>query len=159
MALFSFRPAREDDWDFIERLLREICTLHHSFRTDLFKPDGIKFTRSSFIDILSENDCFVYIGTDGSGTRIGYLFTEIKSVPDSKMRYGRKTLFIEDLCIDAPYRRTGAGSGFMRFAEQLAREKSCAAVELNCWGNNAAALAFYEKCGYSAERVIMEKVL
>jgi len=159
MALLSFRPAREEDWDFIERLLRQTCTLHHSFRADLFKAEGTKFTKNAFIDTLNKKDCFVHIGTDESTARVEYLSTEIKRVPDSKIRYSRKTLFIEDLCIDAPCRRTGAGSAFMRFAEDFARENSCDALELNCWSNNAAALALYEKCGYGAERVIMEKVL
>lgn len=72
---------------------------------------------------------------------------------------GAPTLFVYWIGIDAPFRRHGYASEALGQVEAEARRLGAPRVGLHVFGENRAALALYEKLGYSATSVLMAKEL
>ena len=90
---------------------------------------------------------------------MGYIFCIlIDHTPDSA-RCSNKELYIDDLCVDAQYRREGIGDALFKKAVSTAKEQGCHNVTLNVWEGNDSALRFYEKHGMKIQKREMEIVL
>jgi ribosomal-protein-alanine N-acetyltransferase len=70
--------------------------------------------------------CIVHVEREESG-RVGYVVT---------------------LDVEEDYRRTGIAAMLMEEAERQCAASGCAAMVLHVFVGNAAALRFYERCGY-----------
>ena len=68
----------------------------------------------------------------------------------------RKTLYLDDLCVDETLRGRHIGQALYRYVLDVARENGCDAVTLNVWCLNEGAVRFYEKCGMTPLKVVME---
>lgn len=64
--------------------------------------------------------------------------------------YAAEDCFLEDLFVREDVRRSGLGSALVAAALERARERGCARIELDVNEGNPAALALYEKHGFSA---------
>ena len=56
--------------------------------------------------------------------------------------------FLYDIEVDEPHRGKGYGRALLSAAEDAARSRGVAALELNVFGGNTAAIALYESAGY-----------
>ncbi len=70
-----------------------------------------------------------------------------------------KTLYIDDLCVDARCRGQQIGSMLYLFVLDFAKESGCYNLTLNVWSCNASAIAFYERMGLKPQKVGMETIL
>ena len=57
----------------------------------------------------------------------------------------RPVLYLEDLFVVEPYRRSGVGRQMFDFCVSLAQERSCVRLEWNVLNWNSAAIGFYQK--------------
>lgn len=57
----------------------------------------------------------------------------------------RPTLYIEDIFVDAPFRKQGIGGGLLRKAVELAAERQCGRVEWTALDWNVNAQRVYEE--------------
>lgn len=71
--------------------------------------------------------------------------------------YGAEDCWLEDLYVDAGARRTGLGAALMSAALSRARDRGCARVELDTHEANAAALALYERFGFTPREATGER--
>jgi len=62
-------------------------------------------------------------------------------------RDGRPVMFVENLLVAEPHRRSGAGRSLMRSAELLAVEARCHRMQLLA-ADDAYVHAFYRSCGF-----------
>jgi GNAT superfamily N-acetyltransferase len=60
--------------------------------------------------------------------------------------------WLEDLFVAAPARRRGMGAALTAAALERAAERGCRRIELDVGERNAAALALYERFGFSADK-------
>ena len=72
---------------------------------------------------------------------------------------GRRVIWIYDIEIDEQFRGRGLGREAMRLAEQEARARGVARVELNVFGGNEVARSLYRSLGYEESAVWMGKDL
>lgn len=56
--------------------------------------------------------------------------------------------WVEDLFVRAGARRAGLGDALVRLAIERARERGARRIELDCFEDNAPALALYERNGF-----------
>ena len=70
-----------------------------------------------------------------------------------------KSLFIDDLCVDADTRGMHVGSALFEFAKEEAKRFSCYELTLNVWEGNDSARHFYEKMGMKPKETQMEYIL
>jgi GNAT superfamily N-acetyltransferase len=57
--------------------------------------------------------------------------------------------WLEDLFVSEPARERGVGTALVELALERARERGCRRIELDASESNAAALALYERFGFS----------
>ncbi len=152
------RRAEEKDIGEILRLLRQVNNVHAAFRPDLFVRDERKYGPEELRDILRDDarPVFVYPGEDG--TVMGYAFAVTEEYGGGNQTK-RRTLYIDDICVDEGCRGRGVGSALYRHAVGYARSVGCHNVTLNVWSPNAAAMKFYEAMGMKPYKVGMEQIL
>ena len=61
----------------------------------------------------------------------------------------RKSLYIDDLCVDENMREQHIGTRLYEHVLEEAKKLGCYHVTLNVWCLNESAIRFYEKCGLS----------
>jgi ribosomal protein S18 acetylase RimI-like enzyme len=72
---------------------------------------------------------------------------------------GRQVLFVYDITIDSAWQGRGYGRAAMRLAEEEARARGIAHMELNVFGGNDVARGLYRSLGYVESAVLMRKDL
>ena len=97
--------------------------------------------------LMAEPDAEFLLATAGEGEPAA-------GVAQLRYRYGlwreADDCFLEDLFVLGEARRAGLGSSLLEAAVQRARERGCVRIELDANEANPAAMALYEKAGFSS---------
>jgi ribosomal protein S18 acetylase RimI-like enzyme len=72
---------------------------------------------------------------------------------------GGRVAILEDMIIDAHYRRQGLGTELLQATIAFARREGCQRVTLLTDGNNQAAQSFYQKQGFSTSAMLPMRLL
>ena len=157
MADYLIRLAEPRDLEAVNELLREVLRVHHEGRPDLFCGVGKKYSDEELLDIFSNpiTPVFVY---EKEGTVLGYAFCSLME-PTLKMFERKKTLYIDDLCVNQKARGQHIGKALFEYVKEFAKEKGCYNVTLHVWECNSAARAFYESLGLVPQYTSMEMIL
>lgn len=116
----------------------------------LINENKISFDNfKNFIEILNDNHIIKVIEIDNKIVATGTLFIENKILHD----FG-KVGHIEDIVVDKSIRGRSLGKQIVEHLIELADEKKCYKVILNCNKNN---IKFYEKCGFIKKEYEMVK--
>ena len=152
------RPAEERDIPRVGELLLEVNEVHHTIRPDLFKTGARKYRDDELRAIFRDPNTPVFV-CEEAGTVVGYAFCIVQEHESDNNLVDGKTLYLDDLCVDADARGRGIGTSLYRFVLGYAKENGCHNLTLNVWEGNDAALAFYRKCGMKVQKTGMEAVL
>jgi ribosomal protein S18 acetylase RimI-like enzyme len=93
------------------------------------------------------------------GEVLGYVFCQITQVKDDRLLQDRKSLYLDDLCVDETARGRHIGSALFEFVRDYAKSIGCHAVTLNVWAGNDAAMQFYQSKGMQPQKTEMEMEL
>ena len=142
------RKAEERDLDRIEEILRQVHDIHSEGRPDIFVKGGVKYTRSDLGILLEDYNrpIFVYVDDD-TDELMGYAFCVYEFSKETTSFHARKSMYIDDLCVDEKYRGKGIGEELFKFVCDLAKKRNCVGVTLRSWECNNGAASFYEKMG------------
>jgi ribosomal protein S18 acetylase RimI-like enzyme len=80
-------------------------------------------------------------------------------VKDEPSFFDRKTLYLDDLCVDESARGRHVGSILYNAVLEHARKLGCHNVTLHVWECNPSARKFYEAMGMKPMSTTMETVL
>lgn len=155
----NIRKAREKDIEQINRLLYQVCLVHHKGRPDLFKYGGRKYTNEQLREIINDVSRPVLVAVDEGDNVLGYAFCIFQEHKNDNILTDIRTLYIDDLCVDEGLRGQHIGKGLYEAVLDFAKENKCYNVTLNVWSCNEGAMKFYEKCGLKPYKVGMEKIL
>lgn len=158
MESYIIRRAENSDMEAVNALLYQVHALHSEGRPDIFKHGVKKYTDEELAVIFSDDNTPVYV-FDCGGKVLGYVFCIYKITEDGSSLCRRKTLYIDDLCVDADARGKNVGRTLYEYAAETARKNGCDSVTLNVWDFNSGAKAFYEKMGMKPLKTIMEQIL
>lgn len=151
------RRALPSDADAVIRLLRTIGQLHHDGRPDIYRAGLIKYTHNEFIRKLDMPDDPVFVA-ELKGEVVGYIFCQTVLRENSEVYVDRRSLYVDDLCVDEHARHMGVATALMNAAVSYAKETGCAGLDLNVWEFNEQALKFYLAYGMKTQRRHMEIV-
>lgn len=140
-------------------LLLQVCGVHHECRPDLFKAGARKYTAAELEKMIGDASRPVFIAEDETGRVLGYAFCIFQRHENDNILTDIKTLYIDDLCVDAAARGMGVGSTLYRTVLDFAAAEGCYNVTLNVWAGNEKAMRFYEAMGLSVQKIGMEKIL
>jgi ribosomal protein S18 acetylase RimI-like enzyme len=101
-------------------------------------------------DGLDTADHAIFV-VEADGERVGVLWIAARESG------GRRVCFIYDIEIDAGFRGRGYGKAAMLLAEEEARRRGLARIELNVFGGNDVARGLYRSLGYVETSVQMAK--
>lgn len=140
-------------------LLYQVHRVHATGRPDIFRAGSKKYTDEELCGILHNKQTPVFVAVDEHDTAIGYAFCMYREIGENLSLVDRKTIYIDDLCVDETMRGKHIGQSLYRYVLDVARKNGCAGVTLNVWCLNEGAMRFYEKCGMTPLKVVMEQRL
>ena len=106
----NIRRAEKKDIDRINELLGQVLEIHAQIRPDIFIPGTTKYTNEELTVMLADDDKPIYVAVNEADKVLGYAFWAIKNQPFSNNMVQFKSLFIDDLCVDAHTRGMHVGS-------------------------------------------------
>ena len=155
----EIRRAINQDMEDINRLLLQVCLVHHRGRPDLFKYGAKKYTDEQLRALIADDSRPIFVAVGEDGHVAGYAFCVFQQHTGDNILTDIRTLYIDDLCVDETRRGQRIGSQLYRYVLDFARESGCYNVTLNVWSCNEAAMKFYEACGLKPQKVGMEVIL
>ncbi len=154
----NIRFAREGDLPEINKLLYQVCAVHHNGRPDLFKAGAKKYTDAELIKIINDENTPILVAADENDTVLGYAFCVFQEHKGGSMT-DIKTLYIDDLCVDEDRRGRHIGKTLYDAVLDFAKKSGCYNVTLNVWACNPSAMKFYESRGLKPQKIGMETIL
>ena len=151
------RKATASDIPRIMDLLHQVNRVHHLLRPDLFKPHTTKYSAEELEAMMAIESQPIFVCDDGKVS--GYVFCQIQDLQNDRLLQDRKTLYIDDLCVDETARGKHIGRQLFDYVREYAQTIGCQAITLNVWNGNDAALAFYRKLGMDVRKTCMEMKL
>lgn len=152
------RRAVDGDIDRLNELLFQVQALHAAGRPDIFKLGSKKYTTGELEAILNDDLRPVFVFEE-DGRTLGYIFCICQETMENNHLRHRKTLYIDDLCVDEKARRRHIGEQLYRYAADMAARNGFDSVTLNVWAMNAGAEEFYRKMGMQPLKTYMEQNL
>lgn len=124
--------------------LDAVAALFDAYRQFYEQPADLGLARRFIEARLQRNESVVIVACNADQAIVGIcqLYPTFCSV-EAKPVY-----VLYDLYVDASARRSGAGSALLRAAEQLARERGMARMELSTARTNTTAQSVYEALGW-----------
>lgn len=118
---------------------------------DQLMPAALELRRAIWSDTLARDDYTAWIaeiGDEDAG------FVDLYVSPD--VAHGRNIGLINNLIVDARFRRRGVGEGLLKEAIAYCRQHDV--IELHLWtdADNTPALGLYERTGFTRRAVLME---
>lgn len=153
----EIRKATEADVPALRRLLRQVLTVHHRGRPDLFRDKTEKYTEGELRALLCDEARPTFVAVR-DGAVCGYVFCMLRRLPADNILTDIKTLYIDDLCVDESARGEGVGRTLYAHACAFAKENGCYNLTLNVWACNESALRFYEACGLKPQKIGLETI-
>ena len=154
----NIRRAIEKDIDGINALLYQVHRIHAEGRPDIFRLGNKKYNDDELRAIISNDTTPIFVAVNEEEKVLGYAFCIYQETKGNPSLCDRKTVYIDDLCVDATERGQHIGTALYEHVKVEAKREGCSAVTLNVWCLNAGAVRFYEKCGMKPLKVVMEDV-
>lgn len=138
-------------------LLHQVNMVHHVIRPDLFKSHTTKYDEQELEVLLADESKPVFVYDDGKV--LGHAFCQVTEVKDNQLLQDVKTLYIDDICVDAASRGKHVGKALYEFVRDYAKSIGCHNITLNVWEGNDAAYNFYRNMGMKVQKTGMEMIL
>lgn len=149
------RYAERSELERINELRSMVNDLHVNGRPDIFRP-GFTYELQRYIYQKLDSESSDVIAALIDGEICGFAMVEYIDRPASPYRLPQRSVVIDELGVDAAYRRRGVASALVAFCRQEARRKGYERIELNMWEFNESALRFYEAVGFRTYRRYMD---
>ena len=148
------REARANDLEGINHLLYQVNNVHADGRPDLFQHGSKKYNDEELLKIINDSSRPIFVFEDDNHHILGYVFCIVQHLYENK-----KTLYIDDLCVDENCRGHHIGKQLYEYVIAYAKKHGFYHVTLNVWCLNESAMKFYESCGMTPLKIMMEQKL
>ena len=153
------RRAEISDMEGINKLLEQVCLVHHKGRPDLFKFGAKKYTDEQLAAIICDDSRPIFVAVNKENQVLGYAFCIFQQHKNDNILTDIRTLYIDDLCVDENIRGQHIGSSLYRHVLDFARESGCYNVTLNVWISNETTVKLYQPCDLKLKKVVMKRFL
>ncbi len=152
------RFCKEDEWEQINRIRKEVHVLHTGHRPDFFKEEGWDAIRD-LVKVRFSSDHEDVVVALLEDRIVGFAIVQYVSIQESPFRPGRDICHIEEFGVAEDYRRRGVATKLIDFIKKDASQRGLKKLELNMWEFNESAFAFYDSVGFGAYRKDLELFL
>ena len=140
-------------------LLHQVNDIHAEGRPDLFVKGHTKYTAAEVAEVIKDPLTPVFVYIDGEAGLLGYCFCIVQDHTGEQHLAPVKTLYIDDLCVDAKVRGRHIGTALYEYVRSYAAESGFYNITLNVWARNPSAMKFYEALGMRPYKFAMEQIL
>lgn len=145
--------AVESDRETVNLLARQVHAMHVAWRPDIYEMPEALYPEERFREAVRERS--LYVARLG-GVIVGYVSVKLRSY-DWPGMVKRKVMYIDEIAVEESLRNQGIGTEMMADIHALARAFGCTDLQLGVYPQNDAAVAFYEKCGFTIRSIEMQK--
>lgn len=145
--------ARSEDREAVNALALQVHTMHTAWRPDLFSLTDVLYPEARFEHAVKERQ--LYVAKIG-GITVGYTLLLIRNY-DIPGLVKRRVMLIDELCVHESCRNQGIGKHMMDDIRALAKAFGCTDLQLGVYPQNDAAVAFYQKCGFTIRSIDMQR--
>lgn len=145
--------ARPEDRSDVNRLARQVHAMHVAWRPDIYEMVEELYSRQRFADAIAERQLYV---AKPDGIIVGFVLVKIRSY-DWPGVVNRKVMVVDEVCVEETLRNQGIGRAMMEDVHALAKAFDCTDLQLGVYPQNDAAVAFYQKCGFTIRSIDMQR--
>jgi diamine N-acetyltransferase len=143
----SIRRATKADIDRLVDLNIEVHDLHVAHLPFFFEQINRRDVAAYFAGMLDAPGAHVLVACDGPEV-VGYMLLVIRERPAAPGVRGRRWLYIEQIGVAEAHRRRGHAAALIEEARAVAEEHGLGRIELDTWGFNTRAQAFFRSQGF-----------
>ena len=147
--------ARESDWERVRLLSVQLHDLHVTWRPDIYFHCDEPYPKVRFLEDIRNR--MVYVAKIENAV-VGYVVLSVKGKKGPGC-ISQRALLLESICVDETVRGHGIGSEIVTDVRALAKVFGCTSLILGVHPENEAALAFYQKCGFSLRTLNLQMKL
>lgn len=148
----TIRQAVEQDYDAVERIMRQVHGMHVAWRPDVYRDVDTVLPCDMYREHMDRQEILV---ADVAGQVVGVLICLTRNISGGPMRE-RRVLFVDSMAVEEQYRGQGIGHRLFDHVLQICQEQQYDGLELQVNAKNAAARAMYEKYGFAEKSINME---
>lgn len=152
----KIRRATDNDVSQIILLLDDTAKIHAKIRPDIFKNKTIEEIRNNLEEMMTLDDNNIILVAEDKQVIKGIIICKIRNIENHINLKNARVLWVNEICVNQKYRRTGIGSALIEKAKEIAKENNCVRLELNCWELNENAIKFYKNLGLTTQKRVME---
>ena len=145
--------ATMNDQKMINTLAKQVHAMHVAWRPDIYEMPEVLYTEERFSEAVGKRELYV---AKVSGTVVGYVTVKIRDY-DWPGMVKRKVMLIDEICVEELCRNQGIGKEMMADVRALAKAFGCTDLQLGVYPQNDAAVAFYQKCGFTIRSIDMQR--
>lgn len=150
--MVTIRLATESDYASVERIMKQVHTMHVDWRPDIYKEMDPILPLDMYLDHIEQQQVLV---ADMAGEVVGLMICLERHISGGPIRE-RKVLYVDSMAVEEKYRGQGIGHRLFDYVLGLCREKEYDGLELQVNARNTAARFMYEKYGFTEKSINME---
>ena len=154
----DIRFAQKQDVGGILSLLKQVGSVHHEGRPDIFRNGAQKYGASQVLAMLDSSENPIFVAVENEQV-LGYCFCQMQRHPQDPVLCDVLSLYIDDLCVDEQCRGKGVGKALYEAVCRYAKMRKCYNITLNVWTCNESAMKFYQAMGLMPQKIGMEAIL
>ena len=145
--------ARECDREKVNELARQVHAMHVAWRPDIYEMVEEMYPQDRFSEEVARRQ--LYVAKIG-GQVTGYVLLKIREYNWPGV-VKRKVMVVDEIAVDDRCRNQGIGTAMMEEVRVLAKAFGCTDLQLGVYPQNDAAVAFYQKCGFTIRSIDMQR--
>ena len=149
------RLAEEKDLEKVNELRKQVNDIHVEGRPDIFKA-GFGTELRDFAKVLLSGENSDILVVEREGKICGMACVDYVNKPESPYGNARRFYHVQEIAVDAKYRRQGVAKELFDFMIADAKQRGFDKIELDVWEFNYSAIEFYKAVGFKETRRWME---
>lgn len=146
------RCAKPDDYNSVEKIMKQVHRLHVDWRPDIYKPADPVYSKEYFEKLVAEKRLLV---AEQEGDVTGLLSFVYRHIESDKQQT-RNVLFVDDLAVKEDCRGQGIGTSLLAFMKDKVEREHLDGLELQVNARNTAARKMYETFGFTEKSINLE---
>ena len=157
--MITVRLATMDDAEILARQTMSVQQLHNEALPFIFKPPSAElFPPQKLATLIRDPNSIVAVAMMGDKV-VGHIYAAVVSRAENEFNQAHAYIYIYQIGVDEEAHRKGAGTELISFVRDRARALGLTTLHVDHWAFNVRAAAFFEACGFSAMKIVMQRVL
>jgi ribosomal protein S18 acetylase RimI-like enzyme len=144
----DIRRAISQDSLLLSSLCMDVQRLHAEHHPNLFKmPQTDDFAVPFFDEILAGPYNVVFLAEE-NGQALGYMLCKMMERPETIFTFATRYVLVDQISVRPAAQGRGVGKALMEQVVSLSKELNMPRIQLDSWGFNTEAHAFFERMGF-----------